>query len=150
MGVVQLRPDWKMGPCPICFGVGSSEDGEGAVCERCAGTGNVRHYADSKIGDEMTRLHPAERALRAELPQPECYACKNVIKREVWTCEVCGEAKRPTPRAEATWYWKTQGMAWMPDNLADTFELRYGTKEERFGMMQPSHWGFVAMCGSSF
>lgn len=49
---------FKMGKCPECDGRGSGL--EGGACSRCTGTGNVRYYDDGYIGEERTRMHPAE------------------------------------------------------------------------------------------
>jgi len=54
---------WEMVPCPNCRAVGSAGD---AACERCAGTGQVRCYADGHVADERTREHPREAELRKE------------------------------------------------------------------------------------
>lgn len=53
---------WDMVPCPDCQGQGSTP--EAGICWRCAGTSNVRKYADGYVGEEHTREHPRERALR--------------------------------------------------------------------------------------
>jgi hypothetical protein len=63
---------WEMIACPDCGGRGSTageppaDGGEvsSSACYRCAGTGNVRRYADGFIGDERTREHPVEREIR--------------------------------------------------------------------------------------
>jgi hypothetical protein len=60
------------GPCPNCKGAGSSagepDPTTGALGvgldNRCAGTGMVRYYDDGYIGEEQTRLHPVEKAIR--------------------------------------------------------------------------------------
>jgi hypothetical protein len=50
---------WHHATCPDCAGRGSSvEDG---VCQRCVGTGRVRHYDDGHVGDEKTQCHPNEK-----------------------------------------------------------------------------------------
>lgn len=59
---------WTMIPCPDCQAVGNHGGTHDSVssCNRCAGTGNVRKYADGYVGDERTREHPKEKELRLE------------------------------------------------------------------------------------
>jgi len=62
---------WEMIPCPDCRGEGSSND---SACHRCAGTANVRKYADGFIGDERTREHPVEKEIRLEKQRQDLMA----------------------------------------------------------------------------
>ncbi len=63
---------WEMVPCPNCRGVGSTPNS--TACDRCAGTANVRKYADGYVGDECTREHPVEKARRIERQRQELMA----------------------------------------------------------------------------
>ena len=59
---------WVMVPCPDCQAIGNHGGTSDSVstCNRCAGTANVRKYADGYVGDEQTREHPKEKELRLE------------------------------------------------------------------------------------
>ncbi len=62
---------WELIPCPECNGVGSHQNASKPACSRCAGTGQVRKYADGYIGEEQTKEHPIERKLRLERQRQE-------------------------------------------------------------------------------
>lgn len=77
----------KAGPCPDCSGKGNAGDGS---CDRCQGTGKVRHYDDGFIGEERTRLHPKEREMAAP---PKCVGCGREMNREWVACPACGHRR---------------------------------------------------------
>ncbi len=75
---------WRMGPCPDCSAKGNAGDGK---CDRCQGTGNVRHYEDGHVGEERTRLHPRETEHAAK---PSCAGCGRAVDLDWRVCPSCG------------------------------------------------------------
>lgn len=94
----------RAGPCPDCQGLGgawtaSVVDGaptiSGRGCNRCAGTGKVRHYDDGHVGEERTRLHPKEK------PVPIiCKGCSKEMLAHWVACPYCGGKLEPPAEVE--------------------------------------------------
>jgi hypothetical protein len=66
---------WEMIPCPPCRGKGCDVENPNAPgCGFCAGTGNVRKYADGEIVSERIREHPVRVAEMRKQAEAEILA----------------------------------------------------------------------------
>jgi hypothetical protein len=87
---------WTVGPCPGCTGNGSvaqftTQGGypqiTGGSCDRCKGTGKVRHYDDGFVGNESDRMHPKEKEIAEPLT---CRRCSKSVEVTWMVCPFCG------------------------------------------------------------
>lgn len=87
---------WDVKACPGCSGIGSHAQLStvggypqmvGGACDRCKGTGKVRHYDDGWIGEEGTRLHPME---KEEVGPLKCGKCDHEVDPKWMACPFCG------------------------------------------------------------